>query len=103
MLALLGTLPVIGQRTVPARLRVAGTFLIALCAQASMPSVAPIPLDSAVTLLVVLQQIVIGVSLGFAVRIVFAAGGLPANWSAADGLNFAGFFDSPPLAARPLR
>ena len=38
-----------------------------------MPAVAPIPLDSAVTLLVVLQQIVIGASLGFAVRIVFAA------------------------------
>ncbi|WP_374366734.1 flagellar biosynthetic protein FliR [Piscinibacter sp.] len=94
VLALLGTLPVIGQRTVPARLRVALAFLIALCAQASMPSVAPIPLDSAVTLLVVLQQIVIGVSLGFAVRIVFAAVEFAGELVGLQmGLNFAGFFD----------
>ena len=65
VLALFGTLPVIGQRAVPMRVRVALAFLIALCAQATLPPVAPIPLDSAVTFLVVLQQIVIGVSIGF--------------------------------------
>ncbi|MFT3664500.1 flagellar biosynthetic protein FliR [Piscinibacter sp.] len=94
VLALLGTMPVIGQRGVPMRVRVALAFLIALAAQASMPPVAAIPLDSALTLLVVLQQIVIGVSLGFAVRIVFAAVEFAGELVGLQmGLNFAGFFD----------
>jgi flagellar biosynthetic protein FliR len=94
VLALLGTLPVIGQRMVPARARVALAFLIAVCAQASLPPIPPIPLDSAVTFLVVLQQIVIGVSLGFAVRIVFAAVEFAGELVGLQmGLNFAGFFD----------
>ena len=93
VLALLGTLPVIGQRIVPMRLRVALAFLIALRA-GQHAGVAPIPLDSAVTLLVVLQQIVIGVSLGFAVRIVFAAVEFAGELVGLQmGLNFAGFFD----------
>ena len=41
VLALLGTLPVIGQRTVPMRLRVALAFPIALCAQATLPASRP--------------------------------------------------------------
>ena len=57
------------------RQQVALAFLIAVCAQASLPPIPPIPLDSAVTFLVVLQQIVIGVSLGFAVRDFFLNGG----------------------------
>ena len=94
VLALLGTLPVIGQRTVPARTRVALALLIAVCAQASLPPIPPIPLDSAVAFLVVLQQIVIGVSLGFAVRIVFAAVEFAGELVGLQmGLNFAGFFD----------
>jgi flagellar biosynthetic protein FliR len=94
VLALFGSLPVIGQRSVPMRTRVALAFLIAFCAQASLPPVAPIPLDSAVTFLVVLQQLIIGVSLGFAVRIVFAAVEFAGELVGLQmGLNFAGFFD----------
>ena len=94
VLALFGTLPVIGQRAVPMRVRVALAFLVALCAQATLPPVAPIPLDSAITFLVVLQQLVIGVSIGFAVRVVFAAVEFAGELVGLQmGLNFAGFFD----------
>jgi len=94
VLALFGTMPVFGQRSVPMRVRVALSFLIAFCAQATLPPVAPIPLDSAVTFMVVLQQILIGASLGFAVRIVFAAVEFAGELVGLQmGLNFAGFFD----------
>lgn len=94
VLALFGTMPVFAQRTVPMRVRVGLSFLIAFCAQATLPAVAPIPLDSAVTLLVVLQQLVIGISLGFAIRIVFAAVEFAGEIIGLQmGLNFAGFFD----------
>ncbi len=94
VLALFGTLPVFAQRTVPMRVRVALAFLIALCAQATLPAPPAIALDSALALLVVLQQLVIGISLGFAVRVVFASVEFAGELVGLQmGLNFAGFFD----------
>lgn len=94
VLALFGTMPVLAQRSVPMRVRVALAFLIAFCAQATLPAPPTVPLDSALALLLVLQQMVIGVSLGFAVRIVFAAVEFAGELVGLQmGLNFAGFFD----------
>jgi len=94
VLALFSALPVIAQRSVPMRVRIGLAFLVAFCAQATLPPVAPIALDSAEALLVVLQQVLIGVSLGFAVRIVFTgveyAGEIVGLQM---GLNFAAFFN----------
>jgi len=94
VLALFGALPVFAQRGVPARVRVALAFMIAFCAQASLPAMPVIPLDSAPAFLAVLQQLLIGLSMGFAVRIVFSAvefGGELIGLQM--GLNFAGFFN----------
>jgi flagellar biosynthetic protein FliR len=94
VLALFGSLPVLAQRGVPARVRVALAFLIAFCAQATLPPMPLIPLDSAAALLAVVQQLVIGLSLGFAVRIVFSAVELGGEIIGLQmGLNFAGFFN----------
>lgn len=93
-LALFGALPPIAQRGVPMRLRVALAFLIAVCAQASLPAMPQIALDSAQAALAVVQQLVIGISLGFAVRVVFAAVEFAGELIGLQmGLNFAGFFD----------
>ena len=94
VLALFGTMPVIAQRAVPARYRVALAFLITLCAQASLPEMPVVPLDSSVALLLLVQQVLIGIALGFAVRIVFTAIELAGEITGLQmGLNFAGFFD----------
>lgn len=94
MLALFGALPVFARNGVPARVRVALAFLIAFCAAPSLPTMPSIALDSAAALLALIQQMVIGVSLGFAVRIVFAAIELAGEIIGLQmGLNFAGFFD----------
>jgi len=94
VLALFGTIPVFAQRSVPVRVRVALAGLITFCAQASLPPIPVVPLDSAIGLMTVLQQMLIGITLGFAARIVFAgiefAGELIGLQM---GLNFAGFFD----------
>ena len=93
-LALLGTMPVFGQRGVPARLRVALAFLISLCAQASLPEMPMVALDSPAALLLLVQQLLIGLSLAFAVRIVFAAIEFAGELIGLQmGLNYAGFFD----------
>jgi len=93
-LALFSSLPVLGTRTVPARVRVALAAFIALAAQASMPPPPEVPLDSPLAFMLVLQQLVVGLALGFAVRVVFAAVEFAGEVIGLQmGLNFAGFFD----------
>ena len=72
-LALFSAMPVLGTRMVPARVRVALAALIALAAQPTLPAIEPVALDAPLAVLLVMQQLVIGLSLGFAVRVVFAA------------------------------
>ena len=97
-LALFTALPVLGSRTVPARVRVALAAFIALASQASLPAMPAVALDSPLALTLVAQQLVIGLSLGFAVRLVFAAVEFAGEIIGLQmGLNFAGFFD--PLSA----
>jgi flagellar biosynthesis protein FliR len=93
-LALFSTLPILSQRTVPMRVKVSLAFFISLCSQAALPPMPVVPLDSAIALAVLLQQLVIGLTIGFAVRVIFAAvefGGEIVGLQM--GLNYAGFFD----------
>ena len=94
VVSLFSALPVFAQRTVPTRVRIGLAFFVAVCAQASLPPLAPIALDSAAAVLAVLQQVLIGVSLGFAVRIVFAAVEFAGELVGLQmGMNFATFFN----------
>jgi flagellar biosynthetic protein FliR len=93
-LALFTALPVLGTRTVPTRVRIGLAAFIAMAAQPSLPEMPVLPLDSPLAALLVIQQVLIGVAIGFAVRVVFAAvefGGELIGLQM--GLNFAGFFD----------
>ena len=93
-LALFSALPVLGTRTVPARVRVALAAFIALAVQASLPEPPVVPLDSVTAFGLVAQQMVVGLALGFAVRVVFAAVEFAGEVIGLQmGLNFAGFFD----------
>ena len=94
VLALFGALPVFAQRSVPTRVRLALAFMIAFCAQATLPPMPVIPLVSAPAMLAIVQQMLIGASLGFAVRIVFSAVEFAGEIIGLQmGLNFAGFFN----------
>lgn len=98
VLALFQAMPVMGQRLVPMRVRVALAFMVAVCASGVAPPIAPVPLDSPQAVLLVVQQLLIGLSLGFAVRIVFATVEFAGEIAGLQmGMNFAGFFD--PLTA----
>lgn len=93
-LALFTAMPVLGTRSVPTRVRIGLAGLIAFAAQPSLPAVDPVPLDSPQAFVLVVQQVVIGLSLGFAVRIVFAAVEFAGEIVGLQmGLNFAAFFD----------
>ncbi len=93
-LSLFTTMPVLSQRSVPLRVRVSLAFLITVCAQASLPEMPVVPLDSPLAVLMVIQQVLIGLSLGFAARIVFASIEFAGELIGLQmGLNYAGFFD----------
>jgi flagellar biosynthesis protein FliR len=97
-LALFSVLPVLGNRSVPIRVRVALAGFIAFAAQPSLPPLSPevqaTALDSPLAMLLVAQQLVIGLALGFAVRLVFAAVEFAGEIIGLQmGLNFAGYFD----------
>ena len=97
-LALFSSLPVLGSRNVPIPVRIGLAGLIALAAQPGLPTMPVVALDSAVALMLVVQQVVIGLALGFAVQLVFASVEFAGEIIGLQmGLNFAGFFD--PISA----
>ncbi len=97
-LALFSAMPILGTRNVPMPVRIGLAGLIAFAAQPTLPTAPVVALDSALALTLVVQQAVIGLSLGFAVRLVFASIEFAGEIIGLQmGLNFAGFFD--PISA----
>ena len=94
-LALFAGMPILSGRSVPLRVRIGLAIFISVCAQPSLPAMPVTPLDSLPMLVLLLaQQLVIGLSMGFAVRLVFAALEFAGEIIGLQmGLNFAGFFD----------
>jgi flagellar biosynthetic protein FliR len=95
VLALFSSMPVLGQRNVPIRVRIALSFFIAIGVAGTVPAgTGNVALDSPAAILLVVQQVLIGLSLGFAVRIIFTAIEFAGEIIGLQmGLNFAGFFD----------
>lgn len=93
-LALFTALPVFGQRAVPVRVRIGLALFIALASQATLPPMPVIAPDSGAAFLAVVQQVLIGMTLGFAVRLLFAAIELAGEIVGLQmGMGFASFFD----------
>jgi flagellar biosynthetic protein FliR len=93
-LSLFMTVPVFSSRSVPVRVKIGLAFFVALAAQVSLPEMPVIPLDSARALGTLVVQILVGATIGFTVRVVFAAiefGGELIGLQM--GLGFAAFFD----------
>jgi flagellar biosynthetic protein FliR len=86
--------PVFSSKMFTVRARVALAFLVALASQASLPQAPLIGFNDPRALGVLMQQVGVGLSIGFAVRLVFAAVELAGEVIGFQmGLNFASFFD----------
>lgn len=94
VLAVFTTAPVFSSRAFPMRAKIALAFFVALATQASLPDMPVIGLDSPQVWGAVVQQVGIGLAIGFVVRLVFAAVELAGEVVGFQmGLNFAAFFD----------
>ena len=94
VLAVFTSAPVFSSRAFTTRARIALAFLVALAAQASLPPAPVVGFNDPQAFGVLVQQVGVGLSIGFAVRLVFAALELAGEVVGFQmGLNFAAFFD----------
>ena len=94
VLAVFTAAPVFSSRAFPLRAKIGLAFLIAFAAQASMPPQPLIDINGPEALGAVVQQVGIGLAIGFTVRLVFAAFELAGQVVGFQmGLGFAAFFD----------
>ncbi|WP_334134683.1 flagellar biosynthetic protein FliR [Tepidimonas sp.] len=94
ILGVFSAAPLLSARSVPLRTRIGLAFVMAVCIQPALPAAVTLPLNSPQALGAVVQQLAIGLSIGLAARIVFAAIEMAGEIVGLQmGLNFAGFFD----------
>lgn len=94
LLAVFTTAPVLSSRAVPIRVKISLALLVSLACQGTIPSALNYSIALPEWIGVVFQQVLIGLAMGFAVRLVFAAMELAGEVIGFQmGLNFAAFFD----------
>ena len=94
ILAVFTAAPIFSSRAFPVRARIGLAFLIALAAQASLTNQPVIGINSPDAFGAVLQQVGVGLAIGFAVRLVFSVFELAGQVVGFQmGLGFAAFFD----------
>jgi flagellar biosynthesis protein FliR len=94
VLALFSAAPLLSHRSLPARARIAAAAAIALTVAPFANVPAGLSLASASGLGLVAQQVLIGLALGFAARLLFAMFELAGEFIGLQmGFSFAGFFD----------
>jgi flagellar biosynthetic protein FliR len=90
--ALFSSAPVLSHRALPVRVRLAAAGVIAACVALSAP--APPPLDGNALLVAAVEQLAVGLAIGFALQLVFAGVALAGELVGLQmGLGFATLFD----------
>lgn len=93
-LAMFSVAPVFSQKAIPTRAKLGFALVIALCIQPTLGDQPVVSLESPEALACVLQQVGIGLAIGFAARLVIAAMEVAGEVVGLQmGLNFASFFD----------
>lgn len=94
VLAVFTAAPIFSSRSFPLRARIGLAFFVALAAQSSLGNQPLISMTGSQAFGAVLQQVGVGLAIGFTVRVVFSAVELAGEVVGFQmGLNFAAFFD----------
>jgi flagellar biosynthetic protein FliR len=93
-LAMISSSPVIGNRQVPARVKIGLSALLAIIVAPTLDPMPQVSLGSAEGLLIMLQQVIIGVAIGLTLRLIFSAVEMAGELVGLQmGLGFASFYD----------
>jgi len=94
ILGLLAASPLFGNSSVPASVKISLGVLLAMVVAPAVPPLPAADPTSLAGLLIVLQEMLVGLAMGFSIRIVFAAVEMAGEISSLTmGLGFATFFD----------
>lgn len=94
IMALISASPLFGNRAVPARIKLSLGILLALIVAPAVPALPAADPLSMAGLLIVAQEMLIGLAMGFTIRVIFAAVEMAGEISSLTmGLGFATFFD----------
>lgn len=94
ILALIASAPILGNRQVPARIKVALAVAITMIVAPTLNVPPDLDPASAHGVLVLVQQIIAGLAIGFSIRIVFTAVEMAGDLAGMQmGLGFASFYD----------
>lgn len=103
VLAVIASAPVLGDQSLPMRVKIGLAALVTLIVA---PTLGPLPQEdpgSAAGLLILAQQLVIGLAIGFAMRIVFVAVEMAGEIAGLQmGLGFASFYDPQNFGYTPV-
>lgn len=92
--ALVSSAPLIGDPVVPRQVKVALAAMLAVALAPSLGTAAGVPIVSAAGLWIAAQQVLVGVAMGFSMRIVFVGVQAAGEYIGLQmGLSFATFFD----------
>ena len=94
MLSLIGTAPLFSEKSVPRTVKVSLAVLLTIVIAPTLGPLPPVPMVSAASLWIVMQQILIGAAMGFSMKLVFSMVQAAGEYVGLQmGLSFASFFD----------
>lgn len=94
ILAIMSADPFYSARVVPVHVRVALALMLSVVIAPVLPPMPPVEVVSPLGVLVIVQQIIIGLAIGFTMRLVFSAVEMAGHLAGLQmGLGFAQFFD----------
>lgn len=103
ILALITSAPVLGARGVPMRVKIGLAIVITVIVAPTLDNIPRIDPGSAMGLMILAQQVVIGLAMGLAMRIVFNAVEMAGHIAGLQmGLGFATFFDPQNSSQTPV-
>lgn len=94
ILAAIAVAPLFGHANIPVSVKLGLGLLLSIAIAPALPALPAVPLLSGDGLMVLVQQLLIGLAIGFSMRLVFSAIELAGELAALTmGLSFASFFD----------
>ncbi len=103
ILAMISSAPVLGNKQIPARVKIGLSVLLAILIAPTLGDMPQVSVGSFAGLLIMVQQIIIGVALGFTIRLLFAAVDMAGELAGLQmGLGFANFYDPMNASYTPI-
>lgn len=94
ILAMIASSPVLGNKQVPVRVKIGLSVLLAIIIAPTIGEMPQVGVASPQGLLIMIQQIIIGVAMGFTMRLIFTAVEMAGELAGLQmGLGFASFYD----------